>query len=64
MTVGRLSHNYRHLVDWVGLFPTYSLCDKKSDSIVVSYGMQSIECDILRERSRKRWLILVREESS
>jgi hypothetical protein len=28
--VGKLSHHYHHLVDWVGIFPTYSLCDNKS----------------------------------
>jgi hypothetical protein len=29
VTVGNLSHRYRHPVDWVGIFPTYSLCDNK-----------------------------------
>jgi len=26
--VGKLSHYYLHLVDWVWIFPTYNLCDK------------------------------------
>jgi hypothetical protein len=27
--VGRYSHSSFHLVDWVGIFPTYLLCDNK-----------------------------------
>jgi hypothetical protein len=35
--VGKLSHRYRHFVDWVGLFPTYSLHNNNANTLVVSH---------------------------
>jgi hypothetical protein len=39
VTVGKLSHHYRHPVDWIGLCPTYSLCDNTSK---LSFSRQSM----------------------
>jgi hypothetical protein len=52
----KYSHNFPSFVDWVGIFPTYNLCDNISNISYVS--PQVVEaCALERKKHAKAWLV-------
>jgi hypothetical protein len=39
VTVGRVFHSFSTIMHWVGIFPSYNLCDNKTNRVLIHRSM-------------------------